>query len=244
MCLIAAIETMATPRKRSTGRGQKRKRLEIEIFKQRTPIGTFDSSLHTDIRTCVLKYVRAFRKRGRTVHLSASRMNAVDDALKRDGADGCRSLEQLREVVRKCQSSFSTSASFIEKYYDADRADGYTRHNAHPQKVLTSRVLELAGCGTMRNVKQTKIALDMGCGTGLSTHVVQDHGFAVIGVDLSSHMLGKAAATSFAADTAPATDFVRADLSQPLPFRRSIFDAAFVRSSRRRPTPILVSVTI
>ncbi|KTG10692.1 hypothetical protein AUR64_05700 [Haloprofundus marisrubri] len=61
--------------------------------------------------------------------------------------------------------------------------------------------------------------LDAGCGPGITTEELLDGGAHVVGLDVSSKMLGHAKAR-----TDRDAAFVRADLSRPLPFRSDTFD--------------------
>ena len=54
------------------------------------------------------------------------------------------------------------------------------------QSQLTERALELLACGD----EVPLLIGDFGCGTGLSTDVITEHGHHVIGLDISVPMLG------------------------------------------------------
>merc|ERR1712232_614425 len=97
--------------------------------------------------------------------------------------------------------------------------------------------LEIASFSTNRPatgvqmVRESVLALDLGCGSGLSTlaaAALPTYNSGVIGVDLSTEMLRADVWKEVAATAAPlATERVRCDLAQPLPFRSGTFDAAY-----------------
>jgi len=212
---------------RTRKRRKKRKRLEVDIFGQeKVFIGTFPSEQHADIRTLIVKYTREVRGKGRAIHLSKERSDRVDMTLKKEEDSEAKSLDELRALVEKCKrKSTSFDAASVSRYYNAARTAGYTQQNAHAQRTLTKRCLELLST-SLHKAKRTRTAIDLGCGSGLSAATIAECGkCAVVGVDVSEDMLNRAAADARNRKDA-ALDFVRADLSQPLPFRSNAFDVA------------------
>lgn len=180
-------------------------------------VGTFPTRLHTDIRTVILSIRRGIRKKGKPIHLSAERTAAVDAAL-RDGSE-VGSIEGLRTALERwTKEGLLASADSINKYYNDERADNYTQHNAIAQKALSVRTWQL-----QRELPPTcaDLVLDLGCGSGLSSATFESLGkHRVVGCDLSIAMLAHARRSG------SAFDFVQADISRPLPFRDAAFSAA------------------
>lgn len=98
-----------------------------------------------------------------------------------------------------------------ESHYDERRAEAYTAQNATAQQRLTEHTLQLMG-----EPKGPGLALDLGCGSGLSSSALVTSGMFVIGTDLSPSMLALCPSERM--------DVVRADLGQRLPFRASVAD--------------------
>ncbi len=63
-----------------------------------------------------------------------------------------------------------------------------------------------------------KNALDYGCGTGYSTHLLKSLGLHAIGIDISSHML------TLAKKNYPDITFKKIDIGQKLPYDHNCFD--------------------
>ena len=199
------------------GTGKKRKRLQLEVFGKIVKIGRIESAIHTDVRTMLLKYCREAREKGRyeSIALSAEREAGVEKELCENGED-VKSLKELRDIVQKRYNTFSVSAESVDSYYSTQRAEGYTKHNEVPQKTLSIRCAELSG-----KIKKNALILDCACGSGLSSEVFSRNYGYVIGCDVSSAMLIKASKER------EALDYVRTDISQPMPFRPNVFDTAF-----------------
>eukprot|EP00939_MAST-03C_sp_MAST-3C-sp1_P001629 g1629.t1 len=209
--------------------GKRKRRLEMKIFsKKKVFIGRFetgrDDTRFNDIATLVQKYKRDIKCKGRTIRLSKDRIDAVAKMLRDEPESNVRSLEDLQRLVRECRGPQLASPSSISEYYDASRAEAYTSHNAHAQNILSTRCLELSGGGPPQ--KMCELAIDLGCGSGLSTIVTSEAGYAVVGADLSHAMLTKASRDAAERGDVACIDFVCCDLSQPLPFRSDTFDAA------------------
>ena len=128
-----------------------------------------------------------------------------------------KSLNDLRNMVQHRYNSFSVSAESIDTYYTEKRAEGYNKVCAGPQ-YASKRCVELSG-----KIKKHALVLDVACGSGLSSDTIsKEYGFGVIGCDVSSGMLSKAKS-----EGKRAIDYVRTDMSQPMPFRSNVFDTAF-----------------
>ena len=104
----------------------------------------------------------------------------------------------------------------IEEKYSALASDydkkilpqaGYTAHKILPEQLL--------------RVCSPKRVVDIGCGTGISSELLLAQGISVVGVDAATGMLEEATKRSF-------TDLVLHDISEPLPFSDSCFDAALI----------------
>ena len=157
-------------------------------------------------------------RRNRPIKLSVARVSVVEEAL-RNGAPSMPTTAAIRAVISEWKREYELSFD-PDKYYDERRATAYSSHNEGSQERLTLHALAMSGLLSRGHGRPGRIVLDLGCGSGLSSKVIQREGLAVIGVDQSSHMLSTAMASGFFLDG------VRADLSQRLPFRRAVFDGA------------------
>ena len=107
-----------------------------------------------------------------------------------------------REEIDEVYSSLARS------YEEVLSKAGYTAYEVLPEQLLRF-------CSPQRVV-------DLGCGTGISSDLLLARGCSVVGVDVASGMLAEAAKKrSF-------EDLVLHDLSEPLPFSDSSFDAALL----------------
>ena len=77
--------------------------------------------------------------------------------------------------------------------------------------------MDLVGLGMTKEVKG--IALDIGCGTGLSSEPMVGRGFPTIGIDASLSMLVE----GMKHGSSRMIDGVLADMGKPLPFRSDVF---------------------
>jgi len=153
----------------------------------------------------------------RVPKLPAERIEGVDAALAFASQNGCpfssidEAFEQIRGWFEESQESFQAP-----RHYNSDIAAGYTLHNESSQKRMTH--VALRACHIQENAT---IFLDIACGTGLSTKAIPKF---CIGLDNAEEML-KHGLEAEVVDLAT-SDFVLADLSQPLPFREKSFDHA------------------
>mmetsp|Transcript_34374 Transcript_34374/g.67688 ORF Transcript_34374/g.67688 Transcript_34374/m.67688 type:complete len:441 (-) Transcript_34374:7-1329(-) len=209
--------------------GPRMKDLLVPLFGADRQFGAFPTTLHSDMRHLI-----EMLRRGKQARLDEQRMARLERALADDGAKFKSILElrsQMEEWRAESQRAFDANA-----YYDASRAKGYTDHNRGSQEALTLRALQFSSLKTDRRrdssaVADGLLAIDLGCGTGLSTGVaaaLPATSLAVIGVDLSEEMLHSDEWAELVATRMPmAGERVRCDLAQPLPFRRSCFDVAY-----------------
>jgi 18S rRNA (guanine1575-N7)-methyltransferase len=79
---------------------------------------------------------------------------------------------------------------------------------------MTTRCLELL------DLHSNSFILDIGCGSGLSGEILDDHGHTWVGMDISASML------AVALDRDTTGDLLLADMGQGIPFRPGTFDAA------------------
>lgn len=85
------------------------------------------------------------------------------------------------------------------------------------QREITERALELLRLDS----SQPSLVLDIGCGSGLSGQVLEEHGHAWIGCDISRDMLQVAKETR----EMESGDLLHHDMGTGLPFRPATFDA-------------------
>lgn len=223
--LASAPASAPEPETAVTGSGQalhggKTKDLVVKLHGQDRNLGSFPAKLHTDLRHVVEMLRR--RKRPR---FSGERLSLLEEAI---ASSPYRSLEELRQQIEAWREE--DRAGFdANRYYDSDRTVGYTEHNRGSQDTLTRRSLQLSSVPTEGPAQDTILAVDLGCGSGLSTLSALNaaNGLGVIGLDLSSEML-RAEEWKEANPRRPlAGERLRADLAQPLPFRDHIFDLCY-----------------
>ncbi|CAJ1377218.1 unnamed protein product [Effrenium voratum] len=119
-------------------------------------------------------------------------------------------------------------ASFdADRYYDSERTAGYTEHNRGSQETLARRTLQLCSVQTESTDQETLLAVDLGCGSGLSSKAGSQCHLAVIGVDLSSEMLRSDEWEAEKHLSPMSGERLRCDLAQPLPFRSQVFDLCY-----------------
>ena len=105
-------------------------------------------------------------------------------------------------------------------YYNEENAAKYARNsrNAQIQAKMTERAIELLALPS----DQPQLILDLGCGSGLSSEIINEHGHAFIGVDLSADMISEA----LDREVDEGGDLIQGDLAQGIPgaFRVGSFD--------------------
>lgn len=209
-------------------KGDRMKDLVVNVFGVDRHFGAFPTRLHSDFR-----HLLEFLRRGKQPRLSRERVSALEEVMAKNEPPAPITIGELRQQVEAWRSEHRASWD-ADKYYDKERAQGYTEHNRGSQHDLTCRSLELSsvrtrGQRTANDPKEKLLVIDLGCGTGLSTGVpTQLPGLAVIGVDLSSEMLRADSWKEVADLKSPmAGERVRCDLAQPLPFRAGTFDLAY-----------------
>ena len=104
-------------------------------------------------------------------------------------------------------------------HYDVGEARRYTSQNDKVQAELTACALDLLVLQPVDASGPLLIA-DIGCGSGLSSRVIEERGHVWVGVDASQAMLETA--TGEGAEGA----VFRGDFSQGLPFKKQCFDGA------------------
>lgn len=225
----------AAPEKAANGSsrpGERLKELVIPLFGADRYVGTFPTRLHTDLRHLV-----EMLRRGKQPRLATQRLAVLEEALAASSPDAQtpRTMAELRAQVEAWRAE-GRAAFDAEKYYDKGRTAGYTEHNRGPQEDLSRRALQLCSLATGEIVPTSErgkaiLAIDLGCGSGLSTIAaakLPGYAMGVVGVDLSSEMLRSEAWEELTAMRCPlAAERVRCDLAQPLPFRRGTFDLSY-----------------
>eukprot|EP00445_Apocalathium_hangoei_P004745 CAMPEP_0203860356 /NCGR_PEP_ID=MMETSP0359-20131031/12380_1 /ASSEMBLY_ACC=CAM_ASM_000338 /TAXON_ID=268821 /ORGANISM="Scrippsiella Hangoei, Strain SHTV-5" /LENGTH=507 /DNA_ID=CAMNT_0050777415 /DNA_START=35 /DNA_END=1558 /DNA_ORIENTATION=+ len=213
--------------------GERLKELVVPLFGADRNLGSFPTKLHSDLRHLV-----EMCRRGKLPRLDASRVDTLQAALAASPSSPCTSLAELRGLV-ECWRSENRSAFDAESYYDGARTAGYTEKlgGGGSQENLARRALQLCSLDTSApsvargGGREGLLAVDLGCGSGLSTFVASrlpGYNLGVIGVDLSSEMLRSDAWQELTAAESPlAAERVRCDLAQPLPFRPGTFDVAY-----------------
>lgn len=103
-------------------------------------------------------------------------------------------------------------------FYDEENVEKYVRNNRmnQIQREMTERALELMEFDD----DQSRLILDLGCGSGISGDILTAYNHLWIGCDISQTML-EAGKDSGDVDK----DCLRVDLAQGLCFRQGVFDA-------------------
>ena len=103
-----------------------------------------------------------------------------------------------------------------ELFYDAKEASKYDQNSrmVKIQQTLSERAIELL------NIPEgaERFLLDVGCGSGLSGHAIEEAGHAWVGFDISPNML------EIAAERDSSGDVFLQDMGNGMPFRAGIFD--------------------
>ncbi|XP_017886980.1 probable 18S rRNA (guanine-N(7))-methyltransferase [Ceratina calcarata] len=105
-----------------------------------------------------------------------------------------------------------------EVFYDECEARKYTQNSRMMdiQEQMCKRAIELL----LLPEDSTHLLLDIGCGSGLSGSVIEDHGHVWIGIDISPAMLG------VALEREVDGDLILADMGQGISFKAGTFDGA------------------
>lgn len=108
-------------------------------------------------------------------------------------------------------------------YYTGENVDKATsgQHYVAVQEKLTTRAIELIG---LDQATIPKMVLDVGCGSAISGHILQEMNHMFVGVDVAPEMLMNA--IQIVSPMATANSYTRSDIGQGLPFRAGVFDAA------------------
>lgn len=111
-----------------------------------------------------------------------------------------------------------------EIFYDYDEANKYTQNTRIMgiQESMSYRAIELLG---LREKDGSQLILDLGCGSGLSSQCIEEHGHRWVGVDISEAMINVAKDRKADADLDD-LQIVQSDLGDGLPFKPGSFDAA------------------
>ena len=115
--------------------------------------------------------------------------------------------------------------SLDRSYYFGEKAEDYAKSKwmARNQMKSTLRALELLEDlrigGKLQKSPEFHLILDLGCGSGFSSHIIEEYGFHTIGLDNSFDML-----VQNRKNTVPTTRNIVCGLIEALPFRKNIFD--------------------
>lgn len=106
-----------------------------------------------------------------------------------------------------------------EIFYNEDEARKYTQNSRimEIQEQMCERAIELL---MLPDEDEKMLILDIGCGSGLSGSVLEEHGHIWVGVDISKAML------DVAVEREVEGDLVLNDMGQGMPFKAGSFDGA------------------
>ena len=104
-------------------------------------------------------------------------------------------------------------------YYNEENAEKYADNSrmAKIQRQMCERALQLL---LLQEPLNEKLVLDLGCGTGMSSDAMAEHGITFIGSDLSEAMLREGADRGYN----EGGDFLVSDMGSPMCFRDGLFD--------------------
>ena len=104
-------------------------------------------------------------------------------------------------------------------YYNETNAEKYADNSrmAKIQKQMCERALQLL---LLQEPLKEKLILDLGCGTGMSSEAMAEHGINFVGSDLSEAMLREGVDRGFN----EGGDFMVSDMGSPMCFRDGLFD--------------------
>lgn len=206
----------------------KMKELVVTLFGQERNLGSFPARLHTDLR-----HVVEMLRRGKQPRFGGSRLAMLEEAMATPSSH-YRTQAELRQQIEAWKETDRSNFD-ADRYYDSWRAAGYTEHNRGSQETLARRALQLCSIHTgeppVDHTKECLLAVDLGCGSGLSTAVacrVRADTLGTIGVDLSWEMLRSPEWEEVSSSPSPLSgERLRCDLAQPLPFRAGVFDLCY-----------------
>lgn len=204
------------------------KDLIVTLFGEERRLGTFPTTLCSDM----LHLVDMLR-RGKRARLARERVAALEEALAADGSV-YKTESELRGQIDAWRSQ-GKKAFDADKYYDVERTAGYTEAMRGPQETLTKRTLQFCSISTVAPSddaqRESLLALDLGCGSGLSSLAaarIPGYRMGVISVDLSTEMLRSESWEEARGMSARlAAERVKCDLGQGLPFRAGVFDVGY-----------------
>ena len=103
-------------------------------------------------------------------------------------------------------------------FYGIDEAKKYSQSSRmiQIQTEMTERALQILAIPEGKPL----LILDIGCGSGISGHVLSEHGHAWVGMDIAPAML------NVARERGVEGDLVYSDMGQGFGFRAGTFDAA------------------
>jgi 18S rRNA (guanine1575-N7)-methyltransferase len=103
-------------------------------------------------------------------------------------------------------------------FYNADEAVKYTKNSRiiEIQTHMTERALQLLAIPEGKSLYM----LDIGCGSGISGSILEEHGHEWVGTDISQSML------DVAVDREVGGDVIHSDMGHGFGFRPGTFDAA------------------
>ena len=125
-------------------------------------------------------------------------------------ADVVVSLAHFSSTGRKRQSNILTSNSL-----SLSLAHSLSSHIISVQKRLTDRALDIIAIPEGKSA----LVLDVGCGSGISTAVIEEHGHFVVGLDVSESMLKIASMRELDGDC------LLSDMGQGFNIKPGMFDA-------------------
>jgi ubiquinone/menaquinone biosynthesis C-methylase UbiE len=200
-------------------KNDRKRELVVHLFGRKRCLGEFSTAVHTDLRSVIMDLKRELRGRGRPIRLGSERLGLVEDAL---ASSVHGSIAGLRKLFVQLRSESEWTAEDNDNHYTRENSSGYHDHNMASQRVLSQKAMDLTGLGS----SETRIVLDLGAGSGLSSLATLDTKWAamVVGVDLSQGMLEEAR-VRMPGGKQCRIELIQADMGFPLPFRENCFDA-------------------
>lgn len=111
-----------------------------------------------------------------------------------------------------------------EIFYNYEEANKYTQNSRIMaiQEAMTNRAIELL---EFRDKDGPQMILDLGCGSGLSSQCIEEHGHKWVGVDISDAMID-VAKERYKEGELEDLQMIKLDLGDGLPFKPGSFDGA------------------